>query len=295
MDEFKKDVPENSFFKENELEKENQVFKENVPAKENTEAKEYSDSNLSYEEQVKKSKIDQNKKKKALGILTGSLTAIIAGTVFGMTNYLNVKMTANISNFVYEDSKVSCLINVQDMTDKETLNMYVYEDNNLVDGGKNIYKVDDFVENKLPFVYLIDPDHIKELLKTAPNKQVIYRFDLKGVVGLNVEREYDSYILKIDEVKQSEEIKVTGECTCSIDHCYNFTLDFVDSYNLYYDFEAYIEDSFGNTSYCSWENDVHETQKINVLDLVGSKATLHISYSCKGQEERIKIDQEINL
>ena len=294
MDEFKKDIPESQSFRENDIVKENEIVKENITAKENVEAKEYVDPNKNSKEQFENSRINQSKKKKTLAIMTGSLTAVVAGVVLGMTNYLNVRMTANFSNFAYADSTVSCEIKVDGLTEKESINVYVYEENTLVQDGKTILKLEDFIGGTAYFTYTVDPEHIAELLKTDPDKSIAYRFDLKGIVGLDVERAFDSYVLRIDSVS-SVFHGVDCWCTCGIDHCYNFKMNFEDDYNIFYDFEAYIEDSFGNVSECLWETDLHETQKINVLELVGSKATLYISYSVEGTQERVEIVQDINL
>lgn len=294
MDEFKKDIPENISFKENEIISENKVAKESIFVKENVESKEFTDPFASENKEQKDPKINQDKKKKTMAIMTGSLTAVVAGVVIGMTSYINVRMGANFNNYVYADSTITYQIQEHDMSEKESLKVYIYEENQLLKDEIAEYKVSDFTEGEISLIRPVDPERIKELINNAPDKTVYYRFELMGVVGLNVERKFDSFTVKINEVK-SEFNGVDCWCTCGVDHCYNFKMNFVDDYNLFHDFDAYIVDSFGNKSYCLWENDIHSPQKISVYDLVGSKATIYISYQAEGDDTRTEIIKEINL
>lgn len=296
-DEFNKDLNEFTPIKENEVAKENIAAKENITAKENVEAKEFTDpiaENSKEQAEIEKAKKD--KKTKTLSLMTGSLTAIVGAVIIGMTNYMNVRMNLSFSKFEYVDSTINYEIKVDDMTAKETIKLYVYEENVLVDNKPIEYVFDDVDEGKITATFTVDPEHIKDLLTKDPDHSIAYRFDLKGIVGLNVERAFDSYVLKIDEVKSEFDIgNIDYWCSCGVDHCYNFWMHFSDDFGKYSDFEAFIEDEFGNISYCEWTDNIHDAQKINVLNMVGSAATLTISFQVEGEAERTVITQKINL
>lgn len=77
----------------------------------------------------------------------------------------------------------------------------------------------------------------------------------------------------------TEFLSVTHECTCNVDGLFHFTMDFVDENAWWSQFEATLTDVRGNVGVCSFLEDVHAPQSIDVVGsgLVGNTATFTIS------------------
>ena len=269
--------------------KDNPSIKENITAPEQVNAPEYTDPVDDTPVSPEKRKFDQDKKNHALTMLTGGLTATIAGIVLGLTTMLNVKMSAEFDHVDYADGNISYQVNVKDMTEKETLTAYVYEENELIE---TIDLVDEDGDGIIEGNYEISPEHVKELLANDNDNSVSYRFTLKGIVGLNVSRDFDSYVLRIDQIV-SEFRDVDYWCTCGKDGYYNFQMNFTDDNNIFTDFEAYIDDNFGGRSYCEFNEDLHSAQHIYVLDLQGASGILTITYYADGELQ--VVTQEVHF
>lgn len=71
---------------------------------------------------------------------------------------------------------------------------------------------------------------------------------------------------------------VETECRCNKDGYFYFKMDFVDNIHAFTNFEAYLEDEFGNVSECAFTEALHEEQKIAIIDseLIGNTAKLYI-------------------
>lgn len=270
---------------------ENKSFAENVAIKENVIVNE----NQAVEESIpapKKApgKLNEKKKEHALSVLSGGLAATVGAVLVGMTSYVNVKMSADFSDVKYEDGKIVYAINVQDMTEDETLTIYPYRDNGALDA---ISVRDEDGDGLIEGVIELDKEYIRTRLDSSDNVTVNYVLELKGVVGLNIERSFDRWVVRIDKMTSKFE-DVESWCTCSEDGCYNFQMNFEDDNDLFTNFEAWITDDFGNESHCSFTENLHDVQKIYVLDLQGAHGFLHIRYQADGVEAD-PIDIEINF
>lgn len=74
---------------------------------------------------------------------------------------------------------------------------------------------------------------------------------------------------------------VTHGCTCSVDGCFHFTMDFDDPNGYFTDFSAKLKDSAGNVSYCVFTDDLHAEQSIDVTikaGLLGKTAVFTLTY-----------------
>jgi len=259
---------------------------ENILSLDNEEAQEY--SNVSewandLEEAQNKGKTT-SERRSGLTMLSGSLTAIIASVVVGVTTMLNVNMkaTMNVNDYDFATGKINFVVNVEDMTEKETLAVYLYENGEVV-GTYDI--VDEEKDGVVEGYFELNKDEIESSIQANDNFKLTYELKLKGVVGLDVEREFDSYITTIE--KHTFRIDdVDMQCHCNEDGCYHFKINYEDIMCSLSDFEAYIEDEYGNISSCVFTGNYHDEQKIYVANFPESPAKLYISYIESGVSER---------
>ena len=174
------------------------------------------------------------------------------------------------------------------MTEKETLTAYLYRGENKID---EISLVDEDGDGNIAGSFILNEEElsqIEQVTSANENASILYRIDLKGVVGLNVERAFDSYVVKINKMISVFE-SVDTECRCGVDGNFYFTMNYTDNGGQFSDFVAYIEDNFGNRSECVFaidnEGGYHNEQKIYVLGLSGSTGKLTIEYKINGSEE----------
>ena len=260
---------ENKSVNENFAALENKPVVENVPIKENL-----SDDHKRSEGH----KLNMDKRNRAMSMLSTGLAATIGLVLAGITNFVNVKMKASFVDEAtkYDAGVLSYSINVEEMTEDETLTIYVTRDNvrtetiSLVDEDG-----DGVISGSIPGV----KEYVDEVFAAKDNAEVNYLLELKGVVGLGVERSFDAYRTTITK-RSAIFDSVEGECHCDEDSCFHFTMKFDDQSGVFSDFVAYIEDDFGNKSYCEFTSDLHEEQKIYVLSpkLQGSHGYLVVKY-----------------
>ena len=265
---------ESKTIKENIFALENKPVSENIPVKENLETVGQTNT--------KSKSLRKEKQNKALSVMSAGLVGAVGTVVFGMTNLVNVKMNADFKEVEARDGVIAYSINVQDMSEKEKLTLYPQKDNVKLEA---IPLVDEDGDGLIQGEIKIDVDYISEHIS---DREVVYTLQLKGVVGLGVERSFDEYQVKFENVLVSKFDSVEGECRCSIDGYYHFTMNFVDDKGLFTDFEAYIEDDFKNRSTCTFTNNLHEEQKIFVETLNGSHGKLVIKYNAEGVETYVK-------
>jgi len=249
---------------------------------ENDSAKEYitADEIVTDDEKTTISK-PQSKKSSTLS-LSASLTAAISAAVVGMTTLMNVNLDATFDeeNCGYYDGKIELTINVEELTDDVSLNSYVYEDGKLID---TIELKDEDGDQIIKITIPIDQESVQAKLDAGDNVSVKYKVDLKGEVGLNVSRSFDSYTVKIEKFK-SVINSVDMYCSCGVDGYYNFKVDYDDPFGKFSEFKAYIEDGNGNKSYCQFTSNYHDWQHIYVNSLVGSSCKFYLSYMVDGVE-----------
>ena len=289
--EFERQV-ENKTVNENLFVAENKTFNENVRVKENIE---FDGKSLKKPGKIKA-------RNKALSVLTTSLVGVVGLVVAGMTNLINIKLKAEFDKVEYQDGRINYAINVENLTEKEYLVIYPERDGKKLDGIK---LVDEDGDGYIAGSFDVDIDYIQKQQELFDNVSVKYVVNLRGLVGLDVERLFDRYVVRIDQFT-SEFEDVEGYCNCGVDGYYYFKMNFKDDGGLFSNFEAYIIDDFydendvtgekeKHIAYCTFSDNLHDEQKIFVLDLQGSRGTLVIKYNKEGVEEKITVTTPIEL
>ena len=283
---------ENKTFKENVSIIENRPIKENIAAKEN----------LEFDGKSSRKTDKIKARNKALSVLTSSLVGVIGLVVAGMTNLVNIKFKAKFNSVEYRDGQLVYSINVKDMTEKENLTIYQSRDTIKLEP---VSLVDEDGDGLIEGAIDVDRDYIERQLERKDNVNVKYVLDLRGVVGLEVERLFDRWVVRIDKYTSKFE-DVEGYCNCGVDGYYYFKMNFEDDGGLFSNFEAYIIDDFydenareeekpKHIAYCTFSDDLHEEQRIFVLDLQGSRGTLVIKYNKEGVDEKIEVRTPVEL
>lgn len=281
MDEYgNKRAPELNPQVENKVTRENVFAVENKTANENIVAKE----NIEFDGKSSRKTDKIKARNKAISVLTSSLVGVVGLVVAGMTNLVNIKFKAKFNDVEYRDGQLFYSINVKDMTEKENLTIYQSRDTTKLEP---VRLVDEDGDGLIEGSIEVDRDYIERQLERKDNVNVKYVLDLRGVVGLEVERLFDRWVVRIDKYTSKFE-DVTGYCNCGVDGYYYFTMNFEDDGGLFTDFEAYIEDDFGNKAKCEFTDNLHDEQKIFVLDLQGSHGKLVIKYKADGEETFVK-------
>ena len=281
MSEFNKIVPES------ELQQENIDIRDNAPISEATIQSEFTapatEANDAKEPEVAER---PKSRKNFLAGLSSSLIAVVAAVTVGVTNLMNVNLNAtfNDEKTEYVDGKIQYSIDVKDLTEKETLKLYLYEDQKLIDTFEIF---DEDGDGVIDGDINVDKNSVQEKLDQGDNVRVEYRLDLKGVVGLDVERAFDSYVFRIDKFLSTIN-SVDMWCQCGVDGCYHFIIDFDDPLEKFTHFEAWIEDEKGNIATCEFSSDLHAEQKIFVGNMVTSRCKLYIKYLENGEEAFIQ-------
>lgn len=294
-DEFNnKSAPEFSPQSENKVVKENLFAQENKSAFENVSVEENKDTTQG---EPRTQKFNKEKKDRALGVLSASLVGTIALVLTTMTSLVNVKMKAEFEDVTYEDGVLKYSVNVKNMTEKETLMIYPSRDNK---SFERIDLVDDDGDGLVQGEIKIDKEYVAERLASGDNVNVKYVLNLKGDVGLDIEREFDRWVVRID--KQTSKFEnVEYHCECGVDGYFYFTMNFEDDNQLFTDFEAWIEDAFyedattdlgreQHIAKCTFTENLHDEQRIFVDHLTGSAGKLFIKYKSNGEDTYVVKD-----
>lgn len=280
----KNNVQERTDVKAYQTVKENDAYKEASSA-----AAEFSTYKESADDEANRSgSINQEKKKNALSSLTTGVVTAIAAASIGITSLVNVSMNAQFKSVDYQDGKIKYTINVEDKTDKESLLLTLTKDGEAVYTKELPNTVSD---GNINGTIELD-DGLVESVEQINENGVSLRLTLSGDVGLSVVRDFDSYLIKIDRV-ESRFDSVTGACHCGEDGYYYFRMNFRDDLGSFDSFEARIEDRYGNSSECTFSDNLHDEQKIFVLNLQGSEATLILTYLANGEPQTQMIDIKI--
>ena len=290
LDEFgNKKISEFTSQEENKVARENLFAIENKAANENITAKEkieFDGKSLRKTDKIKS-------RNKAISVMTSSLVGVIGLVVAGMTNLVNIKYNAEFDRVKYVDGEIQYSINVKDLTAKENLTIYQSRDTKKLDPIRyeNMDLKDGVIEGVIP----VDQEYIERQLASSNNVTIKYVLELRGVVGLDVERLFDRYVVKIDKFTSTFD-SVEGYCNCGVDGYYYFTMKYEDDGGLFSKFEAYIIDDFYESaseeekerhiSYCTYSENLHDEQRIFVLDLQGSHGTLVIKYLKDGVDQQ---------
>ena len=283
---------ENKVARENVFAVENKNISENISAKENIE--------LDGKSPRKTDKIKA--RNKAMAALTSSLVGVVGLVVAGMTNLVNIKFKLKYKEAEYIDSQFVFTVDVQNMTEKEQVVIYQYRNGNLI--NSTTYKVDDVVNGEIRGSIPVDKEYIEQQLEENGNINIDCEFVLRGLIGLDVERWFGTFEHTIDKYT-SYFNGAEGYCNCGVDGYYYFTMNFEDDHGLFSEFEAYIIDDLYNDasdddkpnhiSYWKPNGNLHDEQRIFVLDLEGSTGTLVIKYSKQGESEKVMWTTPIEL
>ena len=289
--EFNKQV-ENKSYGENLFAAENKSVSENIRVKENIE----------FDGKSRKKPSNLKARNKALSVLTTSLVGVVGLVVAGMTNLINIKLKANFDKVEYVDGQIKYSINVKDLTEKEYLIIYPERDTKKLDPIK---LVDEDGDGYISGAFDVDLDYIQRQMELYENINIKYVLNLRGLVGLDVERLFDRYVVRIDQFTSRFD-DVEGYCNCGVDGYYYFKMNFSDDGGLFSNFEAYIIDDFydeddvtgekeRHIAHCTFSDDLHDWQRIFVLDLQGSRGKLVIKYNKDGVDEKIVVETPIEL
>ena len=272
----------------NEVAENNEAVSEYIRVDENTDYAEtlaqseyvdYREFIESDDDPYNRSRINREKKNQAMTQLTGGMVATIAAVAVGVTNLINVNLNASFNDVQYTDGAITYEVAVEDVKEDNKLNLYFYDGDELVE----TYVLSDedgdgLIAGEIP----LDTADIENRLAADGTVSIPYRLTLKGEVGLDVERAFDSYLVKIDKMVSRFD-GLEGNCQCSVDGCYHFKMNFEDDGGLFSDFTAEIRDSFGNVAVCTFNENLHTEQKIFVGNLRGTNATLVVTYLADGQ------------
>lgn len=279
-------MEENNIILENAPQQESVVFPESTAVGESQAQSEATPVGEGANAQAEQQPQPKKSKRSFLTGISASLVTVVAASLVGITNLLNVGMDAQFvdGETEYLDGKIRYEINVENMTEKESLSAYLYEDDKLID---TLELIDEDGDGVISGEIALDKEAVQEKLEAGDNVRIEYRMDLKGVVGLNVERSFDSYKFRIDKFYSSIE-SVDMWCSCGEDGYYNFKINYTDPLDKFENFEAYIEDEKGNIAVCMFTDNPHEAQRIFVNGLSGSQCRLYIKYLENGVETFIK-------
>ena len=292
-------APEVNSQVENKVTRENVFAAENKTAKENISVKE----NIEFDGKTHKKTDKINSRNRAMSVLTTSVVGVVGLVVAGLTNMINIKLKAKFDEVEYRDGKIAFSINVDNLTEKEYIVVYPERDTKKLDEVK--YYIDDTEDGRITGSIDVDTEYIEKQLASGNNVSIKYVLNLRGLVGLDVERLFDRYVVKIDKFTSRFD-DVEGYCNCGVDGYYYFKMNFEDDGGLFSNFEAYIIDDFydendvtgekeRHIAYCSFSDNLHEYQKIFVLDLQGSRGKLVIKYNKEGVEDKIVVETPIEL
>ena len=294
---------------ENRVTRETVFAAENKSAQENVSVKE----NLEFDGKSSRKTDKIKSRNKALSVMTSSLVGVIGLVVAGMTNLVNIKYKADFEKVKYVDGEIQYSINVKELTTKENLTIYQSRDTKKLE--PIVYKDIDMKEGVIEGVIPVDKEYIERQLASSDNISIKYVLELRGLVGLDVERLFDRWVVRIDKFT-SEFKDITGYCNCGVDGYYYFTMNFTDDGGLFSNFEAYIIDDFYESapeeekskhiSYWAYSDGIaskeeiesinlHDEQRIFVLDLQGSRGTLVIRYNKDGVDEKIEVRTPVEL
>ena len=287
MSELNKKIPEN------QIQQEQIDIRDNAPIEEMTAQNEFVAAQDENNQPKEQETVERPKNKKNfLSSLSTSLIVVVAAAVVGITNLLNVNLNATFNDELtkYVDGIIQYSIDVKDLTEKESLKLYLYEDQELIE---TFALVDEENDGIIDGEIIVDKEKIQAKLDQSENVRVEYRLDLKGNVGLNVERAFDSYVFQIDKFYSTID-SVDMHCECSVDGCYHFLINFSDPLGKFTEFEAWIEDENGNIATCEFSDDLHAEQKIFVGNMTTSRCKLFIKYLENGEEAYIMFSNDLD-
>lgn len=284
MDEMFNEVPENNPVSEYIVVGENVEYAETNPQAEYQEYREFIEADD--DPNNNRSRMNREKKNQAMSQLTGGMVATIAAVAVGVTNLINVNLDASFNDVQYTDGAIVYEVAVKDMGENDKLNLYYYDGDKLVE---TYVLSDEDGDGVINGEIALDTADIEARLAAEGNVSIPFRVTLKGEVGLDVERAFDSYLVKIDKMVSLFE-GLEGNCQCSVDGNYHFKMNFEDDCGLFADFAAEIRDGYGNVAQCTFTENLHEEQTIFVGNMRGTNAKLVVTYTADGQPMTVETD-----
>lgn len=257
--------------------------KEEKFAKEYISAAESDDLNKEYPVETKVQRI---KRDAASGgkLATGAAVVGVASLiVIGTSGLVNINMDGKIEKLEFQDNHIVYEVNVSDVEKGNTMYFEIYEGtaSNALTTKEIITDVEETING--PYSGILDTLdlNIEEKLKTKDS--VSFTFRLCGNTGL-VNRTYDSMIL---EVNQYESVFRSVSYMSDFENsgCFLFEMDFQDDYGIFTDFDAFIKDSDGVISKCSFTDNLHDQQRISIIHLAGGEAYFELSFNSNGTKE----------
>lgn len=215
------------------------------------------------------------KRKNYTTIAATAIVGVVGLGVIASSGLINLNMDGSINEISYVDNKLVYDIDVNDVNKDNSIYFEIY------DNGKSVMKYDviskeNFDGNRKGEFPLDELDILSKDLTLG----LKYTVRLKGDTGL-IDRTYDSWVLEIEGVS-SEFNGALLTCDCAVSGYLLIDIDFKDDYGVYSDFEATLVDSSNVSRECVFSDNLHETQKIFVLDLAGGEATFTLRYKENG-------------
>ncbi len=207
-------------------------------------------------------------------IATVAATAVVGLVGIGViasSGLINLTMDGEINEISYVDNKLVYDVNVKDVNKDNSIYFEIYDDNKSI-MKYNIIENVKFDGNKKGEFSLEELD----ILNMDLSEPVSYKIRLKGDTGL-IDRTYDSWILELSGV-ESEFNNVNLICDCKNSGYLLIDLDFKDDYGVFSNFSATLTDSAGTIREVEFTSNLHETQKVFVLDMAGGEATFVLNY-----------------
>ena len=216
----------------------------------------------------------------ATTIATTAIVAIVGGFTIlttTVTTKVEVEIESIIASYDYIDYRINAIGDTDSLLLKISNDFYAYEIP--LKEGINIGQAADLKSN---MDYNITITYDDFLVKTTA---------YKGVITTLSTKEY---------ITDKDSFKLIYNCQCGVDGYFYFYMDFRDDYNYWSNFEALLEDNYGNVSACVFTDDLYELQKIAIVnydnqynDLIGEEAKLTITCDDKESKERIVLYEEM--
>lgn len=215
----------------------------------------------------------------AASIATTALVAIVGGLTLmttTVTTEVQIEIESIIASYNYIDYSIKAIGNTDSLELKITNDFVSYVVP--LEEGINIGQATDLKPN---MDYTITITYDDFLAKTTA---------YKGVITTLSTKEYITDINTFDLIYN---------CQCGVDGYFYFYMDFRDDYKYWFNFEATLEDNYGNISACVFTDDLYDLQRIAIVnydgkynDLIGEEARLKISCDSKENNEKIVLYDE---
>lgn len=201
-------------------------------------------------------------------VTTGLTIVLIGGGI--IANDIIKKDDYNISFNTIEEFENSIYYNI-DVGDLEDATIKIYND------GYEYEISADIGENEGEF---------HDLNLDTEYKIAVCQDKILKEVSVKTKKSEYSYTTPI------EEIEVVYECKCNVDGYFHFTILYEDTEDIYYDFNAYLEDSEGNISICEFIGSFNSEQIIDISNIYAFEEEARFVVTCKMNDETYTLIEE---